>query len=749
MEITYGYRDTARSGRLLPVSVRIINEEDYDTDGFVIIDIPGDREGITYTYPVTISSGQTDVKCTITIPEDYRNKDRDVIRVRLIDIDGAELSRKDVSIQYRGFGNEAFTGILSDSPQDLAYLKNLSLGNSVRTHVVTLNQGSMPDSPEGLSQLDIIVISGYNMTRLSLSQQAALIDWVRHGGTLLLGTGGNENSLGLFAKELGVTGSLLGEETDTDMGMKYSDSGPDGAVIKLILSDVKAENSEALIESGDIDVVERISLGSGRIALIKFDLCSISKFCLEHPAYAEDLLATILGTTGLNSFYSQSRNVSLRNETVRDITNTYQGTASDIIMLIVIAAVWFLALGGGVLYLFLKNKGLNVYYSLGVLVLTVLATIVVWMLTSGTRIKENFIGFAQIINAEDMTHETFVDLRSPEGKPITLGVSADQSVEPVVTNGYVSVTSGISRMLAISNEKQFEENIFEISGTLTDVVNPVRAELYSESGKLRGTVTNVSGARLSNVLIVAHNRLVDIESLDIMQSVDIGEYETEYCPTHESSAIALITAGGSAQKRDILSYALETNAGAFFDNVKVFCFKENEIPEVLRTSSYKRTGHVLYISEGELSEEKTDGITENVILSEPQVISGSFDASTNTIPSGSQTVLEYRLGSTFFIDGMELMTLSKRFETDSIKTFTGQIAVYNYFEGSYDLMDSDKLSFSAPELEPYLSPTNNITIRFLSDDETGDNARLFLPVPVVSKRPSVMVRSIEGNPVEE
>ena len=98
---------------------------------------------------------------------------------------------------------ELFIGLLSDSPEALAYLNGVSVNyGQMKTRTFALSERDFPEDRRQLDAFDVVVISNYQVSKLSVRQVRALMQWMRNGGVLLFGTGERVNdTLGMFAPE--------------------------------------------------------------------------------------------------------------------------------------------------------------------------------------------------------------------------------------------------------------------------------------------------------------------------------------------------------------------------------------------------------------------------------------------------------------------------------------------------------------------------------------------------------------------
>ncbi|MBD7907288.1 hypothetical protein [Sporosarcina gallistercoris] len=99
-----------------------------------------------------------------------------------------------------------FIAALSDNIDRLSSLKDLYLKGKEGTQLLNLTKQDQPPLPveeKGWDAVDIIAVDGFSIADLSKKQQEAMLEWVKTGGTLLIG--GSQN----VAAEAGIFRSLL------------------------------------------------------------------------------------------------------------------------------------------------------------------------------------------------------------------------------------------------------------------------------------------------------------------------------------------------------------------------------------------------------------------------------------------------------------------------------------------------------------------------------------------------------------
>ena len=752
--IVYGYRNTAKSGQLLPVTVTFENNTGETVDGFLSLEMPGADGSISYTSAVKIREGIQTEKRTVTVPDTAEEQDGSLLRAVLFDDSGEEIVSAETLVKYLGNGKEVLCGALSDNAQNLTWLSGISLGRELSTRVVNLNPADMPEEEDGLNQLDVIVISSFDTGRLSDACVEAVMKWTEGGGTLLIGTGDARNSLGEFRTRIGNPKLTYLGTRPVDMGMQYSSSGPDGAVLDLKLRSVFWDGAEVLQESFDRGNVYRKNIGKGAVCLTAFDLCDLREFCTEQPGYPQDLLTGIIGQGGLSRIAGSTLSAEERLTASKDLTNTYDTAGVPGIVIYVILAAAFLLLAGPVLFRLLSRKGLGSYYMLGVLILSTGFALIFWLQASATRITEPYIRYG-VINefapgendGQDVSMKGFIDMGSSGRSAMTLELPQECTVRPVMTSGNISVTAGKKIMLAVAGQNQFETNIFQVEEKIgkVDKECPLTCHLQIGENGLEGSVENVGGMRFSDLALIYSGEIYYFGGLLPGGRWEPGRSSAEeqagrlpvFGPVNSAELAAAYVCrqqdGGQyrLQKEHLLAYCLRENSALSEGRGLLVGFAEDYQPGFLQDTAFTTEGSALFAVEVPVEQaEDTDSFRKRV-TSIPRVLSGAYDPAENVIQGRSTAVLEYSLGTGFRLLSLEMIPLSPELDGESVTAFSGQTAMYNYATGSYDLTDAGKTVWTAEELAPYLSPGNNLTVRYMPDEDIRDDVPVFLPIPYI------------------
>lgn len=787
LSLSYGFQNIAKSGQALPIDVKVENGRAEALSGRLVVEVPAAGKKLHYTYPVSVGAGQTaEVRGSVTVAEQESR-----LQLRLEDEAGKPLAERSVAVTIQGSGSELLIGLLSNHPEELSYFRGLTVGAvGLKTRTVTLSPGDIPVTEGGLDQLDVIIISDFNMYRLSEAVTDAITAWVEGGGVLLLGTGRNGDQLGGFQKSLGSLSLGAFLEAPIDMGLKYSTNGPDGAVLTLPLRLMEAEQETELIQSGDIPVLTAVSVGSGVIGVAAYNFCDIREFSTQQLSYPADLLETIMGSVRLASIAAAEGEDGSSYEEVQNLLSLEDPGRVPNIALYLAAALGFLLVAGPGLYFALRRRGLALYYPVSVVLSAFVFAAVIWFIGYPLRFEGPFVEYAAIrtLSADGADEREYISLSSPSQRSIELTLPAGYSIQPIVAqktepaedsllhyNGETETGAEVigidytGETLRLSAEEllPFSQQYFRLwkreTGDAQADASPAEnaadetfaLSLSVAGGRLSGTIKNQTSENLQAAALLLNGRIIPIGTIMAGEEIDLSGSRIVYGPTGSADFTAAFLTGlsqipeGNANrasalsKTRLLSYFLRESSG-YQAPVRLLGFLSEgaALPSMTESGvdSYGTT-LVTAVQDAELWD--GEEVWRSALLTEPKLVSGAYNASANTLSGTAALELEYSLGGDLAVSMLRFNNLSTEFDArqneagERLAAFRGAKAMYNYVTGSYDLLSSDQMSFTAETLAPYLSPSNTIMIRYIPDENTAEGTQMFLPVPTVRGTPKL------------
>lgn len=777
MEVSYGFGDTAKGDRYLPVRVSLENKEERVFSGTIeILTTESSAEVYRYDYPVYLEAGETGQE-TCYIPLGIKS---DQLFVTLRRQDGTQIIKKRLKLNISSDISEVFVGALCDTPEALSYLDDVGIRyGSIKLKVVNLTRDTLPEDPKGFDQLDLLLINDYNLSSLSERQQESMMKWVEDGGTLLFGGGASyRDNMGKFASELLEPAYEQPSVKEVNLGAEYSQNAPQDAVLPLVCADLSLKNGSVLIQGDGFPLLSFVHMKQGRVAAAAFDLQDIGDFCEEHPAFLEKLLTLTFGEARTNElsqmeFYGFT---SLYFSAQGLINTGNVDRLPNVMAYTVIIIVYILLIGPGI-YLILKKKNMQRHYITGVAVCALFFTVMIYALGMKTRFRGPFFTYATILDAsEDKAEEkTYINVRSPFNKPYAVALDPSYSIRPITKSYYydtykvspftgeedykTAIAYGADRTeLRIRDTAAFTPKLFYLNRELSNSGKPgIAGSVTSFDGNVSGTVVNNFDYRLENAALLFYGRAVLLGDMEPGQEVRLDDREIINYPLNYMYAFAqTVTGADQYEKADIndekymlaqertrlLSFYMDGNMDEYMPEARFVAFSPNKNEKnFLADGSFITEGITLVTSEIPVSRERDGLIYRSALEQAPTVISGNYQSKYNSMYGGEPSepaVVEYSLGNDLEVKSLTFATVSPMFignpKYPYLTTFQGKMYFYNFNTGHNDLMNDKKTVYTAEELKPYLSPSNTITIKYLSEGSNEYGTDRALPMLYVTGR---------------
>ncbi|MGI6080997.1 MAG: hypothetical protein ACOYBV_08500 [Candidatus Avilachnospira sp.] len=771
LKISYGYQNTAKPRRFLPVRMEVENDREQPLTGSVELYMIEDSDTLyCYSYPLGMEAFETrEISGNISIGEHV-----DELLAQVKDSSGNILEEKTVRLNIDNSGPALFIGIISDNPTSLNFMSGVSLNNtSLKARTLFLNADELPYTEEGLDQLDVIVISNYNVNLLDDEVIRVIWDWVENGGVLLLGTGARHNPIGDFRYYLPPTSISSPEIRAVNMGIQYSVDGLEGAVLNIPVSDVYIEGGTQRLSSDALSVLTTVKAGAGTVGITAYDLCDISEFCKEQISYTDELLTALVGSTGIDRL---SKTMEAERDEYGEISaliNVGNVEKFPNLSLYLFVASAYVLLAGPGLYVFLKQRGLSHMYGPGAAGAAIVASVLIWFMGTSTRMEGPFINYASIreYNSSGETETDFIGIASPYNGPVRLGLNSEYTVRAIIdgtkSERSVSTAVGDSALKRVKvdygteetyietdNMKPFSESVFELyRGGKGSETPTVSGALNIYDGRVEGSITNNSGEDLSDVTVLTYGGVLKVGDIASGESRRITAGELSFGPTgmpyitgnyimdvEESSANRqaaeyMSDLAGSG----LIEYYMENSLGSYFPGAVIIGFSEGrQTPESIVSGEMSCYGTTLLATDADADFVRSSEIYRIALAEEPKLISGEYNLYDNTTKGNAAVVLEYSLGTDVNVTGLKLNSLSEEFEGmadrngNILTAFDGDIALYNYYTSSYDNIERGKTGFNMAELSSYLSPGNTVTVRYIPKDSTASDTVVFLPIPSIT-----------------
>lgn len=776
LEITCGYDNAAKGGRYVPLNVTMDNGR---TEAFAgtlqILSMESDYEVYRYDYPVFLEAGAT-LDHDLYVPMGNRS---DQLFVTVEDKEGSQVVHKRLKLDFSLDVPELFVGILSDHPEKLTAWNGVGVDyGTLRTRTIPFDKDSFPEDKLGLDLMDVMLITDFRIRDLSEEQSQVLIEWVRSGGTMILGTGMRvDDTLGRFAPELLEEMYEEPEMCQVDMGAQYAQEGPGDASLEIPCVDFSLSGGSEVLGDESRTLLAAATYRKGIIAVAAYDFTDIGEFCQQNPSYLDDLLTGVLGESRINALAESVYNGnSGQYWSVRDMINTGNVKRLPNMGLYTMEVVIYVFLAGIGLYVFLKQHDLTEYYRSGVVVLSALFTVIIWLMGSRTRFTDSFYTYARFLEAtwDTVSDTTYMNMRAPYNRPYEAHLEAEYSVKPVTQNYYGTGMSGMApqftgaedyririghhqeeTLVSVQNIPAFEPRYFQLDKTEPNTEGiGFEGSIEIDQGMYKGTVTNSFQQKLENCVVILYGKLIYLGDMEPGETKSLEGLEVLVYPMNHSYQVAAWLSEESSfekpdisddgyidavEKTNLLVFYLQNFMPDYSPNAKVvgICSQEDE-KETRLLKSDKVRGRTVAASDIGVYSSDDQVRYRSALVKSPDVLGGSYDFSNNALYGAEPVTLEYSLGNDVRIEKLRLKTVSDVFVTgrngNDLSLFEGNIYFYNHSTGKYDMMDSMKEAYEGYELTPYLSPGNTITIKYVYENMSGYNWNVLLPVPEIVGR---------------
>lgn len=778
LDVVYGYQGTAKSGRYLPLKIRIENPGGAPFSGTLsVLTMESDYEMYRYEYPLNLESGESFAK-DMSISLGARI---DQMYVKVMDQEGREAASKRLKLNVSMETAELFVGILSDTPDRLQYLNGVGVNYStLRTRTIEMSARTLPSQEMELDQLDVLLISNFDTGTLSGDQVKAVWEWVSKGGVLLLGTGERaEDVMRAFGDDLLLAPLPLADLQEINMGVEFAKDSPKGATIPLECTDVYMLGASEVLSSDELSVLTSVTVDNGLVGAAIYDFVDIEAFCQENVSYVDNLFSSLLGEDRINYLVSSSDGTnSSQYWSVQSLINTGDINRLPKVGLYTMAALAYVALVGPGLYFFLKQRGMRRYYPRAVILLALCCTGMVYFMGLTTRFNGPFFTYATIkdMDEDNVVETTFINMQAPYNKPYSVELDPSYMVQPITRSAYYDAYYGNMQVPKFTGTEEpdvnlrFDESATRVSARNVGAFVPLyfqmerktentgkegfTGEIHCFDGTVSGTLTNGYNHPVDDVAVLMYNQMVMVGHMEAGETVELDNREVVYGVMNFGYPMAEQITGASRYREGDLNdaeyvHALErTNLLTFYignyltgyhSEARVVGFSQNQQGGgFLAKKGYETYGSTLITSSVKVDYEQDGLVYRSGLQKNPNVLSGEYYARSNTMYGVTPLILEYYLGNDTEVERVDFHQLSDKviqsLRYNYTVPFVGNIYFYNYDTGNYDPMDIGVEKFGREALEPYLSPGNTLTVKYVYTNPEDYSWNIILPILTVIGR---------------
>lgn len=761
MDVSYGYQNTARGGRYLPIHISFRNGGDNFRGEIYIKTRESDLEIYEYVYPVQIGGNFED---TYYIPLGTGSR---YMYIYLSDEKGNKILTEKLELNTMQDNAGLLIGILSDTPEKMQYLDNASINYGVVfSELVTLDTEHFPRDAIGLSQLDMIFISNYRIRDLDEAQSRALMEWVKNGGVMVLGTGERVNdTLGRYAPELLDDMYEDPLELEINLSEDLEIDNPGNSSIFLSCVDISLHGGNILMRTDGIALLSVVHKEKGLIAVAAYDFKDLDEYVFRYDSYASILISKILGNDRIENLTSSGngRNSDIYWEMQPFINSGPVDKEVNLSLYMLMILLYIIIAGPGV-FLFLKQRGKTRFYRKSIIVSAIIFGGLIYLYGEGTRYKSSFFHYLTIKDADEnnILEKTYVNIRNPYSSTYEVNISPEYSVYPIAQyfqGGNVSdfkeedganiqfrYSSDITKV-TIADFGAFEPGLLSLESSYENKDHKgFFGEISLFADELGGYIRNDFDCKVENVIILLYGKIVLLGDFEEGETKDLSSLETYSIPLSPYYMVAgFINGNGFKDKSElpgsiikkitdrtnILSFYMHMTSSGYTSAARVVGFSgEKEAKTIFIGDEMETSGVSLLSSSIPVNSRREDRIYRSALSIEPDILNGFFIPDSNSMYSVEPLVAEYQLGDDIDIEEMnfefvsENLTLEPAFE--NLYEFEGTLSFYNYSTGQYDEKEFKK--YTKEELKNYLTPPNSIRIKYIYKGEDDVYTEALLPM---------------------
>ena len=756
LSVSCGYGEYAKYGRDMGVQATIVNHgNDFEGEFWVLMPQNGSGSQSTlFRKEFSIAAGE-EKKVELAVPVLFSTGK---LNISIRDKHEKEKASLDVRVNVQGDTDTIYVGVLSDNYLDLSYLTD------TRTKTFFIKGEEIPEDKKSLDMLDILVINDFNTDGLNDSQYEALKNFVKEGGTLVLGTGATGvKTLACFKDDF-----LTGTSGTVEAGAIAL--GSEIRTIEKELLDITLEKSSIIYEENGMSLIEKVSIGKGNVQLFTFDIGlanrdwnTMGKFILskitDHLSYSKKL--QLNSETGREDNFYQLRNCleMLSSDNVPDI-GKYAAALGIYLVLI-----------GPLLYLVLKKLDKRQFMWGIVPGMAVIFSMAIYLMGTETRFSKpyaQYITFAHIREGVESEELTF-SLTAPYNNAYEVTIPAEYDVTLPVTDYYygsydydkgtweydMSVCYGAEvTTLGIRNHGAFEPAYFS-ANSMKEADGSVESAISIKEGAegeifYTGTVTNNLGYDLESAVLVADSHYILLGSFLNGETRQIEEAKSFVINSQEdiwNYNILEQMIGGDpwANGRDNTKlrqyYALEYKLAEDMSHPQgenyLFGFTQDSSNPVIEATGLKNTG--IKVVSADVEVDRT--------IAGNQTYMPSLDSYYTLISGDYENLYRYIYSETLELevhfDEDEVITsiaYPKNGNAENDKAvahssdgYYGTIQAFNYETNQYeDIFESGKPKV-LKEVAPYLNEENTMRLFFKIDENARNYHSISLPLLTATK----------------
>ncbi|HCT65363.1 MAG TPA: hypothetical protein DIC60_08915 [Lachnospiraceae bacterium] len=683
---------------------------------------------------------------------------RTYFTAKLVDENGKDICVKNFNVIPKD-SSSVWTGVLSDSPDELAYIKeNDNFYNQQTDYydgvdyfdTVYLDSKTFPNDSLVLNNFRVLIINDFNTDSLSQEQKNAIAKWVDEGGMLILGTGANAKKVLSGLKDITT---FTVSDAVSQVGLKNIG----GILAKdlsnlsgLTISDVKMENSTSLLQEDGKIITSSAKVGNGMVILHNFDL---GKSPVADVGNMEVLLRTIYEKQNA-SIFKHSYKEDYKYNPASDMAGRMmpeKGSMMNIIFIIIVGYVIFI---GPVLYLVLKKKDKRERGWVIIPISAMAVTIVIYFMGANSYYRNsiiNIVSQVDVKNGESSAQaKIYGGLRSGEKGSLKFSADEEFYINTSQMNYRYIYGDGEVCALKINTEKASEAtyygkaswdlNTFATEKSI-DMGGALEANIGLSGEKIVGTITNNTNFDFEDIVVNVGSMYTKIDSCMSGETIDI-DYKIEPIDLQkgnngdrygEIGELFGVEDGYYKFGKDSANYFIKYGRATYLRNIQDTKLSTmNNLNEPICVKVYAFNKQPLITGNKYINGKKMNEMTENIFAMDAElnlenggefelpygVISPSniVDENGSTVEGDSNYIYKYMSGDIYceFILPQKINIELFQIKWNRTSEITNPPEILNVTTGEWEKLTEEEVT----DLQSYVDSQGKITVRAYSENET-------------------------------
>ena len=282
------------------------------------------------------------------------------------------------------------------------------------------------------------------------------------------------------------------------------------------------------------------------------------------------------------------------------------------------------------------------------------------------------------------------------------------------------VSDADSSNIRINNKEVYSKNNFYFIREHDNVYQVSFNSFYYDDHFI-GSIENSMRSELKNAYVVSGDKYINVGTIPAGSTVDISNFVPFTLPINDNKFISDTV---FKDNPDFLKLYLDLNSEKSSKDVYLFFTVYDAINQSLKGSDISlSTGNTVFIFKSNAND-NTNRRDISLFDCKSSVQKGAYDQIANSILGNEEVIIEYSLDSNVVYSKIYMNQIEEQNLSDNLNLmpFKGNIYLYNYAAGSYDLI----LAHVIHSPNNYISNDYKMTVRYLPSNSDNLYKNMYL-----------------------